>query len=59
VVQLTATSELIRLGHGLDHPSATITMMCNYQACDENSCALPATVEGTLVVPLEPLIEPD
>jgi hypothetical protein len=58
-VPVTATSALVRLGHGLEQPSARITIACNYQVCDEVSCGQPATAEATLTVPLEELIEPE
>ena len=58
-VPVTATSELVRLGHGLDQSSAKITIVCTYQSCDEISCALPATIETTFSVPLEELVEPE
>ena len=58
-VPVTATSELVRLGHGLDQSSAKITIVCTYQSCDEVSCALPATIETTFSVPLEELVEPE
>ena len=58
-VPVTATSELVRLGHGLDQSSAKITIVCTYQSCDEVLCALPATIETTFSVPLEELVEPE
>ena len=58
-VPVTATSALVRLGHGLDHSSAKITIACTYQSCDEVSCGLPATIETTFSVPLEELVEPE
>ena len=58
-VPVTATSALIRLGHGLEQSSAKITISCTYQSCDEVSCGLPATIEATLTVPLEELVEPE
>ena len=39
------------------HPVAKITIPCSYQACDEESCGLPATIEAALTVPLEELVE--
>ncbi len=56
---VTATSELVRLGHGLDQSSAKITITCTYQSCDEVSCGLPATIETSFSVPLEELVEPE
>ena len=58
-VPVTATSALVHLGHGLDQSLAKITIACSYQACDEESCGLPATIEATLTVPLEELVEPE
>ncbi|MFB3104014.1 MAG: redoxin domain-containing protein [Pseudomonadales bacterium] len=55
-VPVTATSSLIHLGHDLEQSSAKITIVCTYQACDELSCGLPATIESTLTVPLEKLV---
>ncbi|MEM7406354.1 MAG: redoxin domain-containing protein [Pseudomonadota bacterium] len=57
-VPVTATSEIIRLGHGLDYDRAEVTITCSYQSCDEYACALPTTVQTTLCVPLETLVEP-
>ena len=57
-VPVTATSSLIHLGHDLEQSSAKITIVCTYQACDELSCGLPATIESTLTVPLEELVTP-
>ncbi len=57
-VPVTATSSLIHLGHDLEQSSAKITIVCTYQACDELSCGLPATIESTLTVPLEKLVTP-
>ena len=58
-VPITARSALVRLGHGLDQSSVKITIACTYQSCDEVSCGLPATIETTLSVPLEVLVEPE
>jgi len=58
-VPVTATSALVRLGHGLEQTSVKITIACAYQSCDEVSCGLPATIEATLSVPLEELVEPE
>ena len=58
-VPATATSALVRLGHGLDQSSVEITVACTYQSCDDVSCGLPATIETTFSVPLEELVEPE
>ena len=58
-VSVIATSALMRLGHGLDQSLAKITIACSYQVWDEESCGLPATIEATLTVPLEELVEPE
>lgn len=58
-VPITATSEIIRLGHGLDRESVEITVACCYQACDDVACGLPTTVDTKLVVPLRTLVEPE
>lgn len=59
-IPITATSSLIRLGHGLEagKTTATIAITCTYQSCDESSCGLPTAIESNLVVPLETLVEP-
>ncbi|MEM7250833.1 MAG: redoxin domain-containing protein [Pseudomonadota bacterium] len=57
-VPITATSELIRLGHGLDQPSVDITVTLDYQSCDELSCAMPTAVQTSLTLPLDILVEP-
>lgn len=56
---ITATSEIMRLGHGLDRESMEITITCRYQACDDVACGLPATIETKLVLPLQTLVEPE
>ena len=58
-VPVTATSELVRLGHGLDQEEATVQVRLDFQACDENSCLLPRSVGLELRAPLETLVEPD
>ena len=58
-VPVTATSALVRLGHGLEQTSVKITIACAYQSCDEVSCELPETIEATISVPLEELVEPE
>jgi len=58
-VPITATSKLVRLGHGLDTPSAEVSVSLRYQACDEVACGFPTTVATTLSLPLEILVEPD
>lgn len=58
-VPITATSALIRLGHGLDVASATVRITLDYQACDENTCSLPSRATLELGVPLATLVEPD
>ena len=57
-VPVSATSALIRLGHGLEQDTAKIAVTCTYQSCDELSCGLPTSLTSTLVVPLEALVEP-
>lgn len=56
---ITATSEIMRLGLGLDRESVEITITCRYQACDDVACGLPATIETKLVLPLQTLVEPE
>jgi hypothetical protein len=58
-VPVTATSQLIRLGHGLDQETIDIVVHCAYQACDEAACGLPTEVQASLTVPLAPLVEPE
>lgn len=58
-IPITATSELVRLGHGLGQTEVEVRVSCRYQACDELSCGLPETVELALSLPLETLVEPD
>lgn len=58
-VPVTATSELVRLGHGLDHEEATVQVRLDFQACDEDACLLPQSVGLELRAPLEALVEPD
>jgi alkyl hydroperoxide reductase subunit AhpC len=58
-VPITATSEIMRLGHGLDRESVEITVVCRYQACDDVACGLPTAIETKLVLPLQTLVEPE
>jgi hypothetical protein len=58
-VPITATSEIMRLGHGLDRESVEIAVACRYQACDEAACGLPTAIETKLVLPLQTLVEPE
>ena len=58
-VPITVTSEIMRLGHGLDQETAEIRLSLTYQACDEHECGLPATVNASLTLPLETLVEPE
>lgn len=58
-VPITATSEIMRLGHGLDRESVEITVACRYQACDDMACGLPTAIETKLVLPLQTLVEPE
>jgi len=57
-VSVSATSDIIRLGHGLERASATIEVSCTYQSCDAHACGLPTVIRSTLEVPLEELVEP-
>lgn len=59
IVPITATSEIMRLGHGLDRESVEITVACRYQACDDVACGLPTAIETKLVLPLRTLVEPE
>lgn len=56
---VTATSDLVRLGHGLDTPGCAIDVELIYQACDEQECFLPSTLVHTLEVPVDVLVEPE
>ncbi|MEZ5410067.1 MAG: peroxiredoxin family protein [Acidimicrobiales bacterium] len=58
-VPVTATSDLIRLGHGLDQHTAELVVRCTYQACDDSACGLPTELSASLTVPLATLVEPD
>jgi len=58
-VPVTATSELVRLGHGLDQADVDVVVSCSFQACDDISCRMPAAITTTLTLPLEELVEPD
>jgi hypothetical protein len=58
-VPVTATSELIKLGHGLDTDQASLTVSLDFQACDDQACLMPQTVTMTLTSPLATLIEPE
>jgi hypothetical protein len=58
-VPITATSDIMRLGHGLDRDSVEITVACRYQACDDIACGFPTAIETKLIVPLKTLIEPE
>lgn len=58
-VPVTATSDLIRLGHGLDREAVELVVHCTYQACDDSACGLPTTISASLTVPLAVLVEPD
>jgi len=58
-VPVTATSELIKLGHGLNKPNAEIEVALAFQACNDEACEMPATTIVHLAVPLAILVEPD
>ena len=58
-VPITATSEVIRLGHGLDRSSVDVRVEIGFQACDEDACGLPQRVNAELRIPLATLVEPD
>ncbi len=58
-VPITVTSEIMRLGHGLDRESVEIIVACRYQACDDVACGLPTAIEVKLVLPLQALVEPE
>jgi hypothetical protein len=58
-VPVTATSELIKLGHGLNARNAVIEVSLDFQACNDVTCLMPATAVVHLAVPLATLIEPE
>ena len=58
-ITVTATSELIRLGHGLDVPEAVIDLTLHFQACNDDTCMMPDRVQTHLAVPLATLVEPE
>ncbi len=58
-VPVTATSQIVRLGHGLERAEAAVDIRLDYQACDEDTCMLAQSVSTRLTVPLATLIEPD
>ena len=58
-VPVTVTSEIMRLGHGLDQETAELAISLSYQSCDEHECGLPALLKTDMTVPLETLVEPE
>jgi peroxiredoxin len=56
---LTATSEVVRLGHGLERSHVDVCVELAFQACDEDSCGLPQRLGARLRVPLATLVEPE
>ena len=58
-VPVTVTSEIMRLGHGLDQETAELAISLSYQSCDEHECGLPAVLKTEMTVPLETLVEPE
>ena len=59
VVPLTATSDVIRLGHGLESTHVAVRVDCDFQSCDEDSCSLPQRVGVDVRLPLATLVEPE
>ena len=58
-IPVTATSELIRLGHGLDVNEAVIDLRLSFQACNDDTCMMPDHLQTSLTVPLATLVEPE
>jgi AhpC/TSA family/Disulphide bond corrector protein DsbC len=58
-VPITATSEIIRLGHGLEQSEAIIDVRLDYQACNDDTCLFAQSVDARLTTSLATLIEPD
>ena len=55
---VTATSEVVRLGHDIIDDSLDIDVHVVAQLCDEVACGLPRPLSLTLTAPLERLVEP-
>jgi len=55
---VTATSEVVRLGHEITDDSLDIEVSVTTQLCDEVACGLPQQLSLTLTAPLERLVEP-
>jgi hypothetical protein len=58
-VPITATSEIIRLGHGLEHADAVIDIRLDFQACNDDTCLFAQSVDARLTAALATLIEPE
>ena len=58
-VPITATSEIIRLGHGLEQTDAVIDMRLDFQACNDDTCLFAQSVDARLTTSLATLIEPE
>jgi peroxiredoxin len=58
-IPVTATSDLIRLGHGLDVSEAVLDLRLNFQACNDDTCMMPDHLQTRLTVPLATLVEPE
>jgi hypothetical protein len=57
-VPVTATSEIIRLGHEIPE-SVNIFIAVSFQMCDEFECKLPETIDMALRCQLARLVEPE
>ena len=55
---VTATSEVVRLGHEIADDSLDIEVSVATQLCDEVACGLPQQLSLTLAAPLKRLVEP-
>ena len=55
---VTATSEVVRLGHDITVESLEIDVTVTAQLCDEVACGLPKQLSLSLTAPLERLVEP-
>lgn len=58
-VPLTVTSELVRLGHGIEVDTAEIQIDLEMQLCDEVTCELPQALSHTVQIPIDLLVMPE
>ena len=58
-IPVTATSEVVKLGHGLDVREVVIDLHLHFQACNDDTCMMPDHLHTHLTVPLATLVEPE